>query len=156
MYGVSEYELKRTHLNYLKKEKENRFDEPKRRDDTVQNENENLIETYRRQKNSYPVDPSGKRYNHSKAEKEGDPWKRYSEKCPLDLKTVHKYIPEKQSRQELYKIICSTTAGKKSQVKIRHYGFDKSYENQQQKEDVEQTKGAHKWKKARENIKEEQ
>ena len=83
----------RKHLNYLKKE--NKFNESKQ---TVQNENANLIETNRRERNTYPVDPTENRYNHSKAKREGHPPKRYSEKCPLDLKTVHKYIPEKRYR----------------------------------------------------------
>ena len=83
----------RKHLNYLKKE--NKFNESKQ---TVQNENANLIETNRRERNTCLVDPMENRYNRSKAKKEGDPRKRYSEKCPLDLKTVHKYIPEKRYR----------------------------------------------------------
>ena len=62
--------------------------------------------------NSYPVDPSENKYNHSKARKEEHPRKRYSEKFPLDLKTVCKYIPEKQYQQELYKIIWSNVTQK--------------------------------------------
>ena len=53
------------------KGKENRFDEFEQRDYTVQNENENLIKTNRREISSYPVDPLENRYNHSKAKKEG-------------------------------------------------------------------------------------
>ena len=43
MYVVSEYEPKEDTFELFEKGKENRFDEPKRRDDAVQNENENLI-----------------------------------------------------------------------------------------------------------------
>ena len=39
MHGVSEYEPKGDTFELLEKEKENRFDETKQRDDTVQNEN---------------------------------------------------------------------------------------------------------------------
>ena len=78
MHGVSEYEPREYTFELFEKGKENKFDEPKQRDITVQNENENLIETYGREKNSYPVDPSENRYNHSKAKKEGHPRKRYS------------------------------------------------------------------------------
>ena len=94
MHGLSECEPKKDTFELFGKGKKNRFDEPKQRDGTVQNEN--FVETYRRERNSYPVDPSGNRYNHSRAKKEGHPRKRYSGKCPLDLKTVHKYISEKQ------------------------------------------------------------
>ena len=58
--------------------------------------NEHLIETYRRVRTSYTVDTQENRYNYSKAKKEGHPGKRCSENCPLDLKTVHKKIPEKR------------------------------------------------------------
>ena len=58
MHGVSEYEPIEETFELFEKGKENRFDEPKQRDDTVQNENENLIETYRKESNSYPVEPS--------------------------------------------------------------------------------------------------
>ena len=88
-HGVSEYEPKEDTFELFEKEKENRFDEPKQGDEIVQNENENLVETYRRERNSYPVNPSENRYNNSRAKKEGHPRKRYSGKCPLDLKTVH-------------------------------------------------------------------
>ena len=93
VHGVSEYEPKQETFELF--EKENKFNESKQ---TVQNENENLVETNRRERNTYPVDPTENRYNHSKAKREGHPPKRYSEKCPLDLKTVHKYIPEKRYR----------------------------------------------------------
>ena len=94
MHGASEYEPKEDTFELFENGEENRSDEHKQRDNTVQNKNENLIETYRRERNSSPVDPSKNRYNHSKAKKESHQWKRYSDKCPLDLKTVHKYIPE--------------------------------------------------------------
>ena len=58
MHGVSEYEPIEETFELFEKGKENRFDEPKQRDDTVQNENENLIERYRKESNSYPVEPS--------------------------------------------------------------------------------------------------
>ena len=93
VHGVSEYELKEETFELF--EKENKFNESKQ---TVQNENANLIETNRRERNTCLVDPMENRYNHSKAKREGHPPKRYSEKCPLDLKTVHKYIPEKRYR----------------------------------------------------------
>ena len=96
VHGVSEYEPKQETFELF--EKENKFNESKQTDDTVQNENANLIETNRRERNTYLVDPMENRYNRSKAKKEGHPRKRYSEKCPLDLKTVHKYIPEKRYR----------------------------------------------------------
>ena len=65
------------------------------REITVQNKNKDLIETNRRERDFYPLK---NRYNHSKANKDEHPRKRYSEKCPLDLKAVHKYILEKQYR----------------------------------------------------------
>ena len=76
MHGVSEYEPKEDTFELVKKRKQNRFDESKQRDDIAQNENENLIETKRREINSYPADPLENRYNHSKAKKEGHPRKR--------------------------------------------------------------------------------
>ena len=60
MRGVSEYEPKEDTFELVKKGKENRFDESKQREETIQNENENLIETNRRKINSYPTDPFGK------------------------------------------------------------------------------------------------
>ena len=95
MHRVSEHEPKEDTFELVKKGKENRFDESKQREDTVQNENENLIETNRREINSHPADPLKNRYNHSKAKKEGHPRKRSSDKCPSDLETVNKHIPEK-------------------------------------------------------------
>ena len=69
MHGVCEYESKELTFELFEKGKENRFDESKKRYDTVQYENENLIETNRRERNSYPPDPLENRYNHSKAKK---------------------------------------------------------------------------------------
>ena len=45
MHGVSEYKSKEDTFELFEKGKENRFDEPKPRDDTVENENGNFIET---------------------------------------------------------------------------------------------------------------
>ena len=67
VHGVSEYEPKEDTFALFANGKENRLDEHKQRDDTVQNKNENLIETYRRERNSSPVDSPENRYNHSKA-----------------------------------------------------------------------------------------
>ena len=69
MHGVCEYESKELTFELFEKGKENRFDESKKRYDTVQYENENFIETNRRETNSYPADPLESRYNHSKAKK---------------------------------------------------------------------------------------
>ena len=118
MHDVSEYEPKEDTFELFEKGKEYRFDKPKQRDHTVQNKNENLIEIHRRERNSYPAGSSENRYNNPKAKKEGHPRKRCSEKCSLDLKTVHKYIPEKQYRQELDKIIWSN-------VTQKYYGWKK-------------------------------
>ena len=71
MHGVSEYEPKEDTFELFEKGKENRFDEPKQRGDIVQNENEHFIETYRKERNTYPADPSENRYNHSKAKERG-------------------------------------------------------------------------------------
>ena len=71
VHGVFEYEPKEDRFELFEKGKENRFNESEQRDDTVQNENENLIETNRRERNIYPVDSLENRYNHSKAKKRG-------------------------------------------------------------------------------------
>ena len=118
MHGISEDEPKEGTFELFEKGKQNSFDESKQRHDTFQNENENLTETCRTERNYYCVDPSENRYNHSKAKKEEYPWKRCSEKCLLDLKTVHKYVPEKRYRQELDKIIWSN-------VTQKYYGWKK-------------------------------
>ena len=68
MRGVSEYQPKEDTFEVFEKQKENRFDESKQR---YENENENLIETNRRERNSYPIDPLENRYNHAKAKKRG-------------------------------------------------------------------------------------
>ena len=60
MHGVSEYEPRQDTFELFEKGKENRFDEPKQRDDTAHNENENLIETYRREKQLLSCRPFGK------------------------------------------------------------------------------------------------
>ena len=95
VYGVSEYEPKDDTFELYEKGKENGFTEFKQGDDTVQNENKNLIETNRRERSTYPIDPLENRYNNSKAKNEAHPRKRYSEKCLLNLKIFHKYILEK-------------------------------------------------------------
>ena len=102
---------KRTHLNYLKKGKNIDLINPSR-------EITQKRKKHRRERNSYPADSSENRYNNPKAKKEGHLRKRCSEKCSLDLKTVHKYIPEKQYRQELDKIIWSN-------VTQKYYGWKK-------------------------------
>ena len=56
MHVVSEYEQKETHLNYLIKKKKIDLRNASR-ENTVQNENENINETNQpRKRNSYPVD----------------------------------------------------------------------------------------------------
>ena len=71
VHGVSECEPKEDTFELFEKGKEKRFNESNQGDDTVQNENENLIETNRRERNTYPADPLENRYNHSKASKRG-------------------------------------------------------------------------------------
>ena len=66
VHGVFEYEPKEDRFELFEKGKENRFNESEQRDDTVQNENENLIETNRRERNSHPVDPLENRYNQKR------------------------------------------------------------------------------------------
>ena len=99
------------------------------------------------------------RYNHSKAKTEEHPQKRSFEKCPLDLKAAHKYIPEKRYWQDLDKIIQSNVTQrydgwKKIPNRDKALTFYKSYKKQQQIEEAELTEWVDKDKKARENRKE--
>ena len=57
MHRASEYEPREDTFELFEKGKENRFDEPNQRDE---NENENLIETYRREKQLLSCRPFGK------------------------------------------------------------------------------------------------
>ena len=60
MHDVSEYEPREDTFELFEKGKENRFDEPKQRDHTAQNENENLIETNGKENQFLSCRPFGK------------------------------------------------------------------------------------------------